>query len=118
MDTLLLQKELAELLGWTNIKEIQGSFIGTPPDGGHGSRGQAMVPDWYGSWEACGLLMTAHDLDIGRASDSGGREVVYASAPDTGRQYVAVIGDYPDKDHATRSMIIRAVIGKLIQEGI
>lgn len=38
------ERRLAELLGWTNLVEVGGSLVGTPPEGG--VRGQAAVPRW------------------------------------------------------------------------
>jgi hypothetical protein len=50
-------KRLALALGWTEIVEVGGALLGTPPDGAPKSRGQAMVPDWCGDWKECGPLM-------------------------------------------------------------
>lgn len=47
-------KRLAELLGWSNLIEVGGALVGTPPAGAAASRGQALVPDWLGDWAAAG----------------------------------------------------------------
>jgi hypothetical protein len=50
-------KELATLLGWTEIVELGGSLLGRPIDGAPASRGQAKIPDWAGNWADCGKLI-------------------------------------------------------------
>ena len=55
-------KTLALLLGWTNIEEMGGALLATPPNGLPNSRGQALVPDWTGSWEHCGNLMSQYSV--------------------------------------------------------
>lgn len=53
-------RRLAELLGWTNIFDVGGALLGTPPGGSPASRDQAKVPDWTGDWLACGPLMVQY----------------------------------------------------------
>ncbi len=55
-------KRLAGLLGWTNVAEVNGALVGTPPPGEPECRGQAQVPDWCGDWSAAGPLIAAHGL--------------------------------------------------------
>lgn len=55
-------RKLAGLLGWTNIVEVAGALLGTPPPSEPECRGQAAVPDWTGDWRACGPLMVKHDV--------------------------------------------------------
>lgn len=50
-------RRLAELLGWTEIFDVSGALLGTPPGGNPASRDQAKVPDWVNDWNACGPLM-------------------------------------------------------------
>lgn len=68
-------KRLAELLGWSNIVEVGGALVGSPPAGAAESRGQALVPDWAGDWAAAGPLAVAYDVAIepgARTSSAGG----------------------------------------------
>lgn len=46
--SLKLNQQLAENLGWTNIVDVGGTLLGTPPDGAPNSRGQTMIPNWAG----------------------------------------------------------------------
>ncbi|AYM76920.1 hypothetical protein D9M09_14765 [Janthinobacterium agaricidamnosum] len=68
-------KRLAELLGWSNIAEVNGALIGTPPAGAAESRGQALVPDWASDWAAAGPLAVEYNIVIEpgtRTSTAGG----------------------------------------------
>lgn len=53
MTCLATNKRIAALKGWTNINELGGSLIGTPPEGVYHSRGQRLVPNWTGDKAAC-----------------------------------------------------------------
>jgi hypothetical protein len=53
-------RRLAELLGWTDIFDVGGALLGTPPGGNPASRDQAKVPDWVSDWNACGPLMVQY----------------------------------------------------------
>jgi hypothetical protein len=55
-------RRLAELMGWTNIFQVSGALLGTPPDGAAQSRGQARVPDWNGDWRDCGRLLERYGI--------------------------------------------------------
>lgn len=55
-----LNRRLAELFGWTDILDVGGALLGSPPGGSPASRDQAKVPDWTGDWRECGPLMVAH----------------------------------------------------------
>lgn len=57
-------KRLAELLGWSNIAEVNGALIGKPPAGAAESRGQALVPDWMGDWSAAGPLLAQFEISL------------------------------------------------------
>jgi hypothetical protein len=57
MEAMHANRRLAELLGWTDIFDVGGALLGTPPGGSPASRDQAKVPDWTGDWLACGPLM-------------------------------------------------------------
>jgi hypothetical protein len=93
MTTTTLNRRPAELTGWTNIIELGGALLGTPPAGEPQCRSQALVPDWAGDWSACGPLLGAHgDWQYGSES---------ARVNADGR------------DSATRRVIVAAVIAKL-----
>ena len=78
-------KRLALALGWTEIIEVGGALLGTPPDGAPESRGQAIVPDWCGDWRECGPLQSSgislqwkHNRVMAE-SRSGGLEALLSS---------------------------------------
>lgn len=111
-----LNRKLAELLGWTDIQAAGFSLMGTPPWWAGNSRGQAMVPDWEGSWAACGPLMVRHgcypsdDWD-----DTASIHVEYASFPG-GEKYSGVdvdVRDYGSKDEAARAAVVLAAIAQM-----
>jgi hypothetical protein len=60
---LELNRRLALLLGWSNIVDVGGALLGQPPAGEPECRSQAAIPDWAGSWSACGPLMVAN-MDV------------------------------------------------------
>ena len=95
-------KCLAELLGWSNIVEVGGALVGTPPAGVVASRGQAMVPDWMGDWAAAGPLLAQFEIRLTPAStcvDAGG--------------FLARYRCYPDRDAAARAAIVMAATHRL-----
>lgn len=103
---------LATLLGWTSIVSAGGGvLLGTPPGGAPSSRGQAQVPDWCGSWDACGPLMVEHACfpKLGLLE----RGVVYVIRNDVPVGSLAV-ADFPSKDHAVRTAIVYSIIGRLL----
>jgi hypothetical protein len=61
MTAFNLNRRLATLLGWSNIIELGGALLGTPPAGEPQCRNQAVVPNWAGDWRYCGPLMVEHD---------------------------------------------------------
>lgn len=102
-------KRLAIALGWTEIKEVAGALLGTPPDGAPGSRGQAMVPDWCGDWSACGPLIAKHSLDIFQSWGQVG-----ARPDDQAHQRRVPISDCGyDRDFATRCAIVKSATAEL-----
>jgi hypothetical protein len=100
-------RRLAELLGWTNIFDVGGALLGTPPVGEPQCRNQAKVPDWVGDWRDCGPLLVEHlsSLRLGTAWMMAEVEKVFAVA----RQF----GDGESDDQAARGVIVDAVIAKL-----
>ena len=46
---MFLNKILATKLGWTNIVDVGGTLLGSPPPGIASCRGQAVVPNWTGN---------------------------------------------------------------------
>ncbi|MGK5050761.1 hypothetical protein [Janthinobacterium sp. RB2P8] len=103
-------KRLAELLGWTNIAELGGALVGTPPAGAAESRGQALVPDWAGDWAAIGPLAAEHQVDVLHNWGSvHGRWGAGANCA------VRVVIDHwsDDRDAATRMALTLAVVAKL-----
>lgn len=50
-------RRLAELLGWTDLFQVRGALLGTPPAGAPQCRDQARVPNWAGDWRDCGPLL-------------------------------------------------------------
>lgn len=56
------ERDLASALGWSNLVNVGHALLGTPPDGGLNSRGQAMVPMWTRDWSACGPLMVQYGV--------------------------------------------------------
>lgn len=69
------EEALAQLRGWTNVRRIGGTILGTPPDGAPNSRGEAVVPKWARDWTACGPLIFEYSLLV----SAGARR----QAPDT-----------------------------------
>ena len=101
-------KRLALALGWTEIVEVGGALLGTPPDGAPKSRGQAMVPDWCGDWRECGPLMAAHSMDIFHGWGS------VAAVPDNEKNKSRVAVDCDDdRDLATRYAIVQVAASEL-----
>lgn len=98
---LELNETLAYRLGWTNLFPIGSALLGTPPDGGVNSRGQALVPDWCGDWVACGPLMTMHFPVSIRQLDLA-----------IWRDHITPWSDI-ERDNYVRQMIVRAVIQHL-----
>ncbi|MGK5049509.1 hypothetical protein ACQ4WP_26975 [Janthinobacterium sp. GB4P2] len=103
-------KRLAELLGWSNLIEVAGALIGTPPAGAAESRGQAMVPDWAGDWAVIGPLATQHQVDV--LHNWGSVHGRWGAGPNCAVR-VAVDDIASKRDAATRMALTLAVIAKL-----
>jgi hypothetical protein len=108
MTALTLNRRLAELTGWTNIIELGGALLGTPPAGQPQCRGQAEVPNWAGDWRDCGPLMSTYRIDVEQNRGS-----VIASHDCHRTLCRQVVGDEDFRDAAGRLAIIEAVIAKL-----
>ncbi|NRR28875.1 hypothetical protein HSX11_01630 [Oxalobacteraceae bacterium] len=102
---------LATLLGWTEIFSVgAGALLGTPPGGAPDSRGQAAVPDWCGSWDACGPLMVKHACFPKLSLLERGLVYVLRNGVPVGSLAIA---DFPSRDHAVRTAIVYSIIGRL-----
>lgn len=102
---------LASLLGWTQIVVVcGGSLLGKPPGDTPACRGQAAVPDWCGSWDACGPLMVEHQCfpELGLIE----RGVVYVRRNGVPVGHL-VVSEFPSHDHAVRTAIVYSVITRL-----
>ena len=95
-------KRLAELLGWSNLIEVGGALVGTPPAGAAASRGQALVPDWMGDWAAAGPLLAQFDIRL-----------IPVSAGVDAAGFLEWYRFYPDRDAAARAAIVKAVTHRL-----
>lgn len=95
-------KRLAELLGWTNIVEVGGALVGTPPSGAAASRGQAIVPDWMGDWAAAAPLLAQFEIRL-----------MPMSAGVDAAGFLEWYRFYPDRDAAARAAIVKAVTHRL-----
>ena len=95
-------KRLAELLGWSNILDVGGALVGTPPAGAVASRGQAMVPDWMGDWAVAGPLLAQFEIRL-----------MPMSAGVDASGFLKWYRFYPDRDAAVRAAIIKAVTHRL-----
>lgn len=102
---------LATLLGWTDIFSVGGgALLGTPPGDQPSCRGQAAVPDWCGSWDACGPLMVEHACFPKLSLLERGMVYVLRNGLPAGS---LVIADFPSRDHAVRTAIVYSIIGRL-----
>ncbi|MDZ5633958.1 hypothetical protein [Janthinobacterium sp. GMG1] len=101
-------KRLAELLGWSNIVEVGGALVGTPPAGALASRGQAMVPDWVGDWAASGQLICEYRVDLEWSHD--GKDVVaIINRNYMYEEFTVLLADFSTPDAAARAAVVRAV---------
>ena len=98
-------KRLAELLGWSNLIEVGGALVGTPPAGAAASRGQGMVPDWLGDWKAAAPLLVQFSMSVGF---TGLDAVATARDYEKGAAFEA-IADHATPDAAARFAIVRAI---------
>lgn len=111
-----LNRQLAELLGWTNIEPAGFSLMGTPPWWAGNSRGQAMVPDWEGSWSACGPLMVRHNCyPSDDCDDDRFLHVEFSEHPGGEKNYGVIvrITEYASRDEAARVAVVLAVIAQM-----
>lgn len=113
-DLLEINKQLAELLGWTKIFCTGNALLGTPPDGEPECRSQALVPDWTVDWKFCGPLMSTYRCFPGINPDYEFQIDVFACYG-TSKTLVTIIDvrDFSDLDTATRVSICLGVIQKL-----
>jgi len=105
-------RRLAELLGWTNIFDVGGALLGTPPDGEPQCRSQAKVPDWTGDWRECGPLLARHLREV-----SVWQSIATASAsPTAPSDHIHAVRQHnPNEstDDTVRRVMVDAVIAKL-----
>lgn len=101
-------RRLAELLGWTDIVDVGGAWLGMPPGGSQHSRDQARVPDWVGDWNACGPLMVQF---IRRMRLWPHRAVVGTTT--VGADLARDTAASESEDARTRRLIVDAVIAEL-----
>ena len=95
-------KRLAAAKGWTDIVEVGGALLGTPPDGAPGSRGQAMIPDWCGDWRECGPLQVGINIEWER---SRGQQSRVTATWLYGARY-ALLRDHNSRCNAVRYVIV------------
>lgn len=112
-DALYLNRQLATLLGWTNITETGNALLGTPPEGEPQCRGQARVPDWVGDDGEAQRLSVKHGLCVSHWPRHSPPDVMvgYRKGPDDGANWIEEYGDDPFA--AARRAIVRAVIAQL-----
>lgn len=103
-------RRLAELLGWTEIFDVGGALLGTPPPGQPACRDQAKVPDWTGDWRACGPLLTIYIRKIELRPDFIIVGAVYGAPASFDDAWPRNGGD---DDAIARRAIVDAVIEKL-----
>ena len=105
-----LNRRLAELLGWTELFNAGGAWLGRPPGGSQKSREQARVPDWTGDWAACGPLLSRY---VRRLQLWPHRVIAGATSPSVDDcDFVQDREDSRD-DAALRRVIVAAAISKL-----
>lgn len=113
----VLNRRLAELLGWKRIESAGVSLLGTPPWWAGNSRGQAAIPDWERSWEACGALMVRHGCfpEVDADFPSEAYSVDFEAGAGSGRWSTVsvLIAHYASADDAARAAVISGVIAKL-----
>lgn len=109
-------RRLATALGWTNIVEVAGALLGTPPKGEPECRNQAAVPDWAGDWRECGPLMAEYEcwpemhqgvIRVGQYRETGWWEWKIL------HRAVGVVPPGASIDVVMRELIVQAVAAKL-----
>jgi hypothetical protein len=109
MKNLEANRRLAGLLGWTNIVEVAGALLGTPPVGSPESRGQAKVPDWAGDWRECGPLSSEHQIDVRHNKEN----ISLRWSKTCLGEYGLITNIEESRDATTRLAIVYAVGSKL-----
>jgi hypothetical protein len=68
------------------------------------------VPDWCGSWDACGPLMVEHRCfpELGLLD----RNIVYVLRDGRPVGHL-LVSEFPSRDYAVRVAIVYAIIGRL-----
>lgn len=100
------ERELAELRGWTNIKDVGGTLIGCPPDGS-GVRGQAAVWRYARDNDAAFQLQAESRCSI-EWWLSGVTARIGATA-----KFHALFANHPSEIAALRFAIMQAKIAQL-----
>jgi hypothetical protein len=112
-DRIAAERELAELLGWTNVKynleTTSPTGFGKPPN----ELWNCALPKWTRDWSACGPLIGEYGLQVEAADDD---YIVVKYAPRNCAFLRFPINDHPTKDDAIRYAIVQAVIAKLKAE--
>lgn len=103
-------RRLAELLGWTDIFDVGGALLGTPPPGMPSGRNQAKVPDWTGDWRDCGPLLAAYRMTVGRTSLDA---MATCASFDRSPPGIAAFDEHESEDAAVRHAVVAALVGKL-----
>jgi hypothetical protein len=106
MTPLDLNRRLATLLGWSDIIELGGALLGTPPAGESQCRGQALVPNWVGDWRDCGPLLGRYEISIDQS-------IFAVEAKRRVGEWAEVMLNGIDRDEGTRRAVVLAMIGRL-----
>jgi len=114
MTSMGINRRLAELLGWTEIVNVGGAWLGRPPGGSPRSRDQALVPDWSGDWAACGPLLARY---VRRLQLWPHRVIAGATSPSVDDCDFMQDREDGQDDAALRRVIVAAVIRKLEMRG-
>ena len=108
---LQAESDLAIAYGWTNLVDVGGTLLGTPPGGAQNSRGQAAVPHWTRDWSACGPLISAHDLSIDGIRFTPADQHVVVSFGSLDHQFVLIpTTEWGSADEALRYAITIAAL--------
>lgn len=111
---LQAEKQLAIALGWTNLVESGGTLLGTPPDGGESSRGQAAVPKWARDWAACGPLLSTYNITVDALGFTPADQHVVTSYGSADHHFVLIpVSEWPSRDEALLYAITTAAFVRL-----
>jgi len=94
------ERHLAQLLGMHNIEEFYEHAGALWHDG-------KRVPAWTRDWRACGPLIAEYGLCVDFGADARHGDVVQVEATSI------PLCDHPDRDHALRFAVVKAVIAQL-----